>query len=388
MLSPTQAAKLTVPIENVETDLVARLEEHGCAIVSGVATLEECNFLEHLFAEDLKDVVDVDALRTSGSAVAKVVDDVHAWPLASLEFLGGLERCQIRGLPHGRFAWECRLLPNIRRCFEIIHETDDLVCSLDTSFFAPDVHPEAHLNRSWPHVDQNSNDNRFFDENGVPTGAWEVFQSILYVWSSEDSHASTTVVLPGSHSDIYTQMMEDPYMQKQGRTGVHFSQVESLSQNELKNDMMQQWRIGAKRVPVPKGGLFLWSSKTLHQGWSGGPRLAHPICWEPANRRDEVARDRKLRLAALGLPSTHSASLGVPHSLVKLEPSQATMTRCFSKKFCLSIRPFIHFVSLRDGVDMEEMWTLLKGHPWGSALSAELRQRVLESLSERISSVL
>ena len=34
-------------------------------------------------------------------------------------------------------------------------------------------------------------------------------------------------------------------------------------------------------------GLLLWDSRTVHQGWRGGPRLAMPICWEPRHRRSE-----------------------------------------------------------------------------------------------------
>merc|ERR1712014_317992 len=78
------------------------------------------------------------------------------------------------------------------------------------------------------------------------------------------------------------------------------------------------WETGARRIPVPAGGLLLWTSRTTHQGWSGGPRLAQPVCWEPRARRDEIARERKFRLAALGLPSTHWASLALPHELSDL----------------------------------------------------------------------
>ena len=37
-------------------------------------------------------------------------------------------------------------------------------------------------------------------------------------------------------------------------------------------------------------GLLLWDSRTVHQGWRGGPRLAQPICWEPRERRSQARR--------------------------------------------------------------------------------------------------
>lgn len=53
----------------------------------------------------------------------------------------------------------------------------------------------------------------------------------------------------------------------------------------------------------------MWSSRTIHQGHAGGPRLSVPICWEPKIRRSETALNRKMRLAALGRCTTHWASV-------------------------------------------------------------------------------
>merc|ERR1712110_858385 len=87
--------------------------------------------------------------------------------------------------------------------------------------------------------------------------------------------------------------------------------------------LIRGWADGARRIPVPAGGLLIFTSRTTHQGFSSGPRLAQPLCWEPRNRRDEVMRERKLRLAALGLPSTHWASLALPHELSDLKRADA-----------------------------------------------------------------
>lgn len=394
VLPPEQAAQITVPFADIKTQLQHTLDEFGCAIVTGVATPEECARLERLFAEDLMDLIDAPAAEKAGGAVArvkgKILEDVRAFPLASGPLLGEKERCQLRGMPHGRFAWAARLLSNVRSCYEVIHGTTDLVSSCDNSFFSSPASEKQTQNRSWAHVDHNSNDKRFVDDEGQFVGDWEVYQGLLYVWSSEGEHASTTVVLPGSHLSIYEAMMQDPTMAKSGAKGNHFCQINSLSQKQMAADLDQQWSTGAGRAPVPSGGLFLWSSKMLHQGWSGGPRLAQPVCWEPTGRRDDAALERKLRLAALGLPSTHWASLGIPHHLVRPQlPAPTTAVNNKSEEDVqLPLKASIQLASLRPGVNPIDVWDHLKDHDWNSSLPAGVREYLLGILTEDIRSAL
>jgi len=387
MMPPAQVAQLTVPFAEVEHELLPTLQEHGCAIVSSVLSPEDCLRIEGLFAEDLADVIDARAADAAGGEVRHVADSVsqdpRAWPAASMELLGNIDRCQLRGFPHGRFAWECRLHPNVRRCYEVIHGRADLVSSCDNPFFSPSGPGQAE-GKFWPHVDHNSNDRRFFDDEGQAVGDWEVYQGALYVWGSESPTASTTVVLPGSQAEGYEAMMRDGGMVKSGRRGKHFCQVASLGDKALASRLREDFLSGAGRVPVPAGGLFLWSSKTLHQGWAGGARLAQPVCWEPVGRRDEAAFDRKLRLAALGLPSNHWASMGTPHSLVKPQLCGPTAAARDGRGIALPARPSIHLASLRAGVEAAQMWEMLKDCEWDQQLPDDLRTLVDACLSERV----
>lgn len=141
-------------------------------------------------------------------------------------------------------------------------------------------------------------------------------QGVLYVWGSQEARSSSTVVWPGSHHETYQRLMRDPAMQARGHKGVHFSPLVALDDRCAREELLAGWYSGGRRVTVPPGALLLWDSRVVHQGWSGGPRLAQPVCWEPVHRRSASAYERKLRLAALGLPSTHWASLGQPHYLV------------------------------------------------------------------------
>lgn len=251
------------------------------------------------------------------------------------------------------------MYPKIRRVYEVLHETTDLVSSFDNSFVTTDTEQqgeEAMENRLWPHVDQNDHD--------FIIGHQDVYQGLLYCWPSSEPRSSTTVVWPRSHTpEVYDMYMNDAFLEKRGRKGNHFTAISMVQDTETRERLMQGWLSHARRVTVPVGGLLLWSSRTTHQGWSGGPRLAQPVCWEPRERRSAKARGRKLALAALGLPSTHSASLGQPHNLVPQRRPSVTLPERGSSfgKIVLPLKATIKSQALRDGVDALEVWDTLKG---------------------------
>merc|ERR1712157_159537 len=105
---------------------------------------------------------------------------------------------------------------------------------------------------------------------------------------------------------------------------------------------------------------------------------------EPVGRRDEAALERKLRLAALGLPSTHWASLGTPHTLVKPQACKSTA----GGKVGFPLKSSIHPVSLREEADIAEMWKRLECCDWESPLPADLREFLEGALTEDIKLVL
>ncbi len=85
--------------------------------------------------------------------------------------------------------------------------------------------------------------------------------------------------------------------------------------------MRERFLREARRLPLPAGSLLLWSSRTVHQGFGIGKRLAIPVCWEPRSRRSTHTLQRKICLTARGIPSTHWASLGNGHN-IKLKDLQ------------------------------------------------------------------
>jgi hypothetical protein len=248
----------------------------------------------------------VQSLNAPKAASFKVQPDkVPSWITKELGKDPGY--CALRGLPHGKFAWGCRLNKNAKSCWKVLHETDSLVVSLDVPFYSSrdDDPPPLKANGSWPHADHNKHYRRHL-----------TYQGVLYVWGSEDEKASTTVVWPSSHKKEFSSMMRD---EKSPRMKSHYVPIKNLTK-ATKDDLLPRWEKEARRVPVPSGALLIWDSRLMHQGWKGGPRLAQPICWEPRELRDGDALERKRRFSALGLPMNHSAASGIRHTTVSPTP--------------------------------------------------------------------
>merc|ERR1712032_914655 len=153
---------------------------------------------------------------------------------------------------------------------------------------------------------------------------------------------------------------------------------------ELVSSLEQQWSTGARRMPVPAGGLLLWSSRTTHQGWSGGPRLAQPVCWEPRSRRNDLMRERKLRLAALGMPSTHWPSLALPHELSAAERPSIVDAKeaAVHDAVHFPLRYSIRSRALKQDADMVKLWGQLQNPDWFAPLPSNLKDLLEESVSD------
>jgi len=395
LLSAEEAASMTVAFEDAATKLREVMERHGAAIVTGVASPEDCSRLEKEFVADLDELIDQQVAEKCGlwavEAASHAARDAKIWPLASLPFLGPMERCPRRGLPQGRFAWAARLHPRVRSVYALLHGTEDLVSSCDNTFFAPVHHAKKASNRLTPHVDQNMHDERFRDQQGRCVKGWDCYQGVLYVWGSSEEHASTTVVWPGSHKAVYDEIMQDSKVKWAGKKGRHFSLISGLGCRQKAARLMKGWLKGARRLPVPTGALLLWNSRIVHQGWRGGPRLAQPVCWEPASRRQAAARERKLRLAALGLPSTHWASLGLPHSLLGPGPPRdEALKECKRAKvgWELPLRASIQPRPLVQGMPVAEMWRRFEAVPWDKPLPSDLARCLERSIRDEFKKVL
>lgn len=384
VMNEQEAMAITVSFDEAATKLVPLMRDKGVAIVTGVLMAEDIKRLEQALKDDMEELVDLEAVAGSVLNVQDAWANVcskgmHAWPAASLADVGGRGRFQDRGLPHGRFAWQARTHPRVMQAYAILHGSDDLISSCDNAFVANATQAEETENKCWPHVDQNDHDTR------VPCKDWDVYQGILYVWdSTESNHRSTTVVWPGSHKR-YKEYMEDPNVARRIREGKpHFTLISGMEPSDRRDRLIQGWQAEARRVPVPSGALLLFTSRTTHQGWSGGPRLAQPVCWEPRGRQDALMRERKLRLAALGLPSTHWASLALPHELsdlrrpVSVSSHGNTNPELVRFPLCASIQSQV----LTKDADSDALWQHLTSPDWFSSLPADLAQLLENSIAD------
>lgn len=389
-MDAAETEAITVDYEEVTSRLEEVMAKMGVAIVRGVLGPEDAAELESALKEDLEELVDADAMDRADASVQTAwqracQEGLQAWPAATLADVGARGRFQDRGLPHGRFAWRARVHPKVRRVYEVLHGTADLVSSCDNAFVANASQPMAQSNKNWPHVDQNDHDAR------IPSAEWNVYQGILYVWGSDTEHASTTVIWPGSHKVCYGDYMADPQVQTRIKRGSpHFTLISGMEPSVARDRLISGWHSHARRIPVPAGGLLLFTSRTTHQGWSGGPRLAQPVCWEPLSRRTALMHERKLRLAALGLPSTHWASLGLPHELSELsrpKPVEACAgTEHESVRFPL--RASIRSQALVPSADEVEIWSRLQAPPWMEPLPPDLKALLDASISAEFRALL
>eukprot|EP00755_Sulcionema_specki_P006040 Sspe_Gene.34391::Locus_16722_Transcript_1_1_Confidence_1.000_Length_1500::g.34391::m.34391 len=311
VMSPEEAKAITVQYGD-EARLTEVMDKYGVAIVANVATPDEVKQLEGLWMEDLT------ALASRGCTMPRpwsrfMRKGAEGWPSATA--LGTKLTVQ-RAINHGSLAWAARMHPRVKQCFATLHETSDLVTGNDALFFKPGGYEVKDEDRFWCHSDVCRH---------MEGGEWKCVQGVLYVWGSDHPGASTTVVCPGTHREVYDEMMADPAMTT---LKSHFCSVTKIYDRQVREKLLERAHSLARRVPVPAGGLLLWDSRLLHQGWGGGKRLAVPVCWEPRERRTPAARKRKLWMVGTGTPSRHWASLGSVHSAAPKRPSPQDDGEC------------------------------------------------------------
>jgi len=320
IMSDDELEAISVPFGDSQR-LKAIMDLHGVAVVTGVCDKVELEELQTAFHEDLLSLVDSDLVVTAPPSVQQAFKAFtehgpRAFPSQTADLLtASAGFCLTRCLSQGSFAWRVRGHPRVHAAFGALFPKEGpLVTSLDATFFTPDGQSEATVNGFSAHVDQNQHDVR------TQLADCPIYQGVLYVWPAAAPSSSTTVVWPGSHRTVWPRMMKDQGFEAPGRAGEHYSEIAMMHDKAQAYELAAGWASHARRVPVPGGGLLLWNSRTVHTGWRGGSRLAQTVCLEPASRRPQQERKAKLRLAALGLPSTHWASVGMQHDMCLQDP--------------------------------------------------------------------
>lgn len=172
---------------------------------------------------------------------------------------------------------------------------------MDLPFFNPSKKKEKDTD-CWCHADQ---DIRLKEGGGHPS-----HQGILYVWDSTQHNSSNTILWPKSWDSEYHKLIK--CVPSNVRDG-HGLYVDKVTDNKVKKDLMDGWVANARRIQVPKGSLLIFNSRTIHQGYPCGYRLAQTISWEPRKYRNDDALHRKLQAIHRQIGTTHWASLGIHH---------------------------------------------------------------------------
>mmetsp|Transcript_32687 Transcript_32687/g.74708 ORF Transcript_32687/g.74708 Transcript_32687/m.74708 type:complete len:473 (+) Transcript_32687:69-1487(+) len=376
VMTASEMERYMVPCTASPEKLREVYEEHGVVIVTDVLTADECNIMENLLLQDFLQLVDKSAPLDpiAAEALQRLSDEgLRAWPAWWSRELGFKGMASQRGLPQGWFAWAARLHPHVRQVFANLYNVpkEELAVGLDLAFFSATDADPATTNPEWLHVDQNHR-----------TGAtWECAQGVLYIWPCSES-SSCTVAWPGSQKLEYEQMMHDTFAAEraQARNGqsVHIGRLHNPQlREELLEKAVQQG--AAKRIPCPAGSLLLWDSRVLHQGWAGGPRCAHPVCWEPRARRKPATLHQKRYVCGTGIATSHSAAEGRVHGMIKgrnmpsvFEEGRPIFKPCITP---FAVRP-----------EREAEWSAMQDELWGPA--SDPRKRINRFDSGRLSAIL
>jgi ectoine hydroxylase-related dioxygenase (phytanoyl-CoA dioxygenase family) len=297
-------------------EIAGKYDEWGFVCVNNILSEEEQKEAEDLWYGDLLQSIDESGITDPRlkSVVKLVQDGSEHFPKDSLPGLSSKGFASLYGVPQGKFSWKMRTNQKVKKIYEHLHQNTDLCVSMDVPFFTPDPYskPECLM---WSHADQNIN---VRDSKGEIIGSPNSHQGIIYVWGSDKQGTSNTVVIPKSHKNEYFELLNSiPESNYDGHSGIYISNIPNPT---IREKFVKIWKEKARRIPAKAGSLLIFNSKTIHQGYQNGYRLAQTVCWEPKKYRSEEALNRKVQACVMGIATTHWASIGTHHGVSFIKP--------------------------------------------------------------------
>jgi len=264
------------------------LEEHGFAIVKGVANDDEISQARGL----LWDFFEASAL------MQRVAPS--SWTNENFMKVGDPTTGIVSGSGFGQaeVCWFVRTLPSVRQAFARIWGTEDLITSFDGGcVFRPFHAPGAEGQRSrggWWHVDQGRSKRGLHAVQG------------LVLLTDASLQTGGLCVVPGSHKLHADLMSYTTAPDGQDFVAVPAPQV---------NPSLRQGTLLAARA----GDLLLWDSRTMHcntpalqppSAALGQPvdellRAAVYVCKTPRRRASHEVLLQRRRAAVMGIGTTH-----------------------------------------------------------------------------------
>lgn len=300
---------VTIQFNEYKEKLMPIMTEYGFVVVEGILDKSEQDEGEKLIYDDLLNIIDKTQTYDTrlNKPIQDVIDGKKHWPINSIPGIVSKGFITTRGIPQGKFAWKMRTNEKVRDLFKLLHNSDDLVVGTDVVFFNTE-NKKTQSTNMWPHADQNID---------VKSGSENSYQGILYVWDGSDDGTSNTVVWPKSANKEYYVLQKNVASYTSNEHGLY---IDGIADDKVRKELTNGWLKNARRVQVPAGGIIIFNSKTIHQGFPNGWRLAQPISWEPRTARNKDALLKKLQAVHMGIATNHWASLGIHHGASFIKP--------------------------------------------------------------------
>lgn len=318
-----------------DPEMASYFKEHGYVVIKNVANEEERATAIGLFW-DLCEQMRPEIKRTDPSTWA----DAYWVADQSVGVMSGY------GIGQSPFMWYTRTLPKVKKAFERIWATDDLLVSFDGCgvFRPPEYDPKWRTHGAWYHIDQNC-----YKRPGM-----HAVQGLVNYFPSGPGDGGFVVVPKSPHmidaafekypgicsktSGDFVRMFPDYFFWKDARTAV-------------KRDANNRYDLLPVKLVVEAGDMILWDSRTIHCNHpvtkdSSDPeaatrlkRLTGYVCMTPARLAQNQEQLVKYRIYAFqkGITTTHwphefypswvgrDKIPGVGASSVKLTPEQSTL---------------------------------------------------------------
>lgn len=237
------------------------LQEEGYVVIKDILTKDEIDKSLSLFKKDWNIV-----------SPNFNFDDPTEWSIKNSPMIFSKGLAVFNGFGQSDFMWSLRTNENIQSIFKLIHQTDDIVTSLDgfSVFFT-----KEQKSKPWLHIDQNPNNNIYCVQ-----GAYNFFPV--------NEKSAGFVVIPKSH------IKYNPVVN-------HKKDWIPLNDQEYK-----QYKNDCVKLLIPSNCLTLWNSRTIHAntGMTDNKvfldRLTCYISFLPKSYRKECVKDEKIKAYMLG----------------------------------------------------------------------------------------
>ena len=239
------------------------LDEHGYVVLQNILNKEEVKMGLELFKKDMSQISSNFNL-----------DDPSTFQIENTPLMFSKGMAVYNGWGQSDFMWHLRTKPQIKRIYEQIYQTDDLVVSLDG--FSLFVSPKQK-SPSWLHIDQNPK-NKIYSIQG----------SYNYLPVTELDAGFT--LIPKSHLTFKPEVE-------------HQKDWIMVDNKKYKSE--------AKKLLIPENCFTLWNSKLIHanQGLKKKHnhlnRLTCYLTYLPSKLRSDIIREKRKNAYLQGETTSH-----------------------------------------------------------------------------------